>query len=275
MPQKHIVISMIAPAAVAGVLIIAILANQAFASSYSYNSKRGHNDGTFNKSSYACRGHYCKISKSTRNGNVEGSKSVTTGNASQESSNTGNAAQESSNTGNAAQESSNTGNAAQESGNTTSSVPVRPAITLTPTLTTTHHITATNQQLSNNGKLGAIAAKSTTHTVASAANAEGSRLVTPPPPKPVTADTTYRVTAAEVGPGWREVHPGEQCAPGAPLTKPGQRSSGAVDYGKVKYEQLTTKAGQHFCLGGAASNPGANPPPLKHLGVQPMGPGTF
>jgi hypothetical protein len=75
MIQKHIVISMLAPAAITGILIMGILANQALASSSNYDSKRGHND--------ACRGHYCKISKSTRNGNVGGSKSVTTGNAAQ------------------------------------------------------------------------------------------------------------------------------------------------------------------------------------------------
>ena len=86
MVRKHILIAMIAPVALAGILIIAILASQAFASSYGYNSKRGHNDDAFYKSSYKCRGHYCKlqVSKSTRNGNVGGSKSVTTGNAAQE-----------------------------------------------------------------------------------------------------------------------------------------------------------------------------------------------
>jgi hypothetical protein len=51
------------------------------------------------------------------------------------------------------------------------------ATTLTPIqVTTTHHnITATNL---NNGMLGAVAAKSTMHTVTSGANAGGSRLVT-------------------------------------------------------------------------------------------------
>ncbi|MGA9151854.1 MAG: hypothetical protein WBZ36_14850 [Candidatus Nitrosopolaris sp.] len=110
MVQKHIVISMIAPAAVAGILIMAILANQAFASSYSYNYKfRGHNDGTFYKTSYKCHGHYCKISKSTRNGNVGASNSVTTANAAQEAGTTGNAAEKGASNGNAAQEANNAG----------------------------------------------------------------------------------------------------------------------------------------------------------------------
>jgi len=79
---------------------------------------------------------------------------------------------------------------------------------------------------------------------------------------PVTAATTYRVTAAEVGPGWREVHPGEQCAVGGgePL-KPGESATG-VAHGK-SYEQFTTMAGQHFCRGG--SQPSANGPALNSL----------
>jgi pathogenesis-related protein 1 len=103
---------MIAPVTVAGILIMAILANQALAYSsynYSYKSYKGHH------------GNYYKTSKYTRHGNVRASN---TGNVAQGASNTGNGAtsQESSNTGNGrtnsfvlnsptpSQQSSNTGN---------------------------------------------------------------------------------------------------------------------------------------------------------------------
>ena len=50
---------------------------------------------------------------------------------------------------------------------------------------------------------------------------------------PVTPATKYRVTAAEVGPGWRELHSGEKCAVGGgEPPKPGERGIG-VAYGKV------------------------------------------
>ena len=84
MVQKHIIVSMIAPATVAGILIMAILANQAYSSSGSLTSVK------------------CKI---TKHGHTK-CKTKTTGGAS----NTGNMAQESSNTGNGA---TNTGNMAQ------------------------------------------------------------------------------------------------------------------------------------------------------------------
>jgi hypothetical protein len=72
MVQKYIVISMIAPATVAGILIMAILANQAYSSSGSLTSVK------------------CKI---TKHGHTK-CKTKTTGGAS----NTGNMAQPSSNT---------------------------------------------------------------------------------------------------------------------------------------------------------------------------------
>ena len=69
MIQKHNVISMIAPITVVGILIMAILANQALA----YSSYKGHHG-------------YYKTSKYTRHGNVRASN---TGNEAQGTSNTG------------------------------------------------------------------------------------------------------------------------------------------------------------------------------------------
>ncbi|HYA83025.1 MAG TPA: hypothetical protein VEH06_06185 [Candidatus Bathyarchaeia archaeon] len=111
MVQKHIVISMIAPVAIAGILIMAILANQAYSSSGSLTSVK------------------CKI---TKHGHTKcKTKTITPppqqGSTSQQSSNTGNGAtsEQSSNTGNgrtnilvhnpptSSQQSSNAGNAAQ------------------------------------------------------------------------------------------------------------------------------------------------------------------
>ena len=70
---------MIAPITVVGILIMAILANQALA----YSSYKGHHG-------------YYKTSKYTRHGNVRASN---TGNEAQGTSNTGNEAQGTSNTG--------------------------------------------------------------------------------------------------------------------------------------------------------------------------------
>ena len=77
MLQKHIVISMIAPVTVAGILIMAILANQAFAyssSNYSYKSYKGH-------------GNNYKTSKYTKHGNT--AQGASNGNTAQGASNTG------------------------------------------------------------------------------------------------------------------------------------------------------------------------------------------
>jgi hypothetical protein len=80
-------IAMVTPVAVAGILILAVLAtilstNQAFAySSYYKGYYKGHHG-------------YYKSYKYTRHGNIRASKSVTTGNAAQGASNTGNAAEE-------------------------------------------------------------------------------------------------------------------------------------------------------------------------------------
>ena len=145
MVQKHIIVSMIAPVAIAGILIMAILANQAYASSKSESS-----------SSEKC--------KTTKNGNSQGEENCKTaqgentegGKVAQESSNTGKEVKESSNTGKEVKKSSNNGNAAQESSNNGKVAPVQPAITLTPIqahVTTKSHMTATNEQLSKNGKL--------------------------------------------------------------------------------------------------------------------------
>jgi hypothetical protein len=177
MVQKHIIVSMIAPVAMAGILIMAILANQAYASSKSESS-----------SSEKC--------KTTENGNSQGEENCKTaqgentegGKVAQESSNTGKEVKESSNTGNTEgsnnhaqessnkcfnehtkkwepcvvknspqkQESSNTPSSQESSKTEQSSVPVQPAITLTPIqahVTTKSHMTATNEQLSKNGKL--------------------------------------------------------------------------------------------------------------------------
>ena len=79
MIQKHNVISMIAPITVVGILIMAILANQALA----YSSYKGHHG-------------YYKTSKYTRHGNVRASN---TGNEAQGTSNTGTTPQGASNTG--------------------------------------------------------------------------------------------------------------------------------------------------------------------------------
>jgi hypothetical protein len=110
MVQKHIIISMIAPVAIAGILIMAILANQAYSSSGSLTSVK------------------CKI---TKHGHTKcKTKTITPppqGATSQQSSSTGNGAtsQQSSSTGNgrtnvlvhnpptSSQQSSNAGNAAQ------------------------------------------------------------------------------------------------------------------------------------------------------------------
>ena len=76
---------MIAPVTVAGILIMAILANQAFAyssSNYSYKSYKGH-------------GNNYKTSKYTKHGNTQGASN---GNTAQGASN-GNTAQGASNTG--------------------------------------------------------------------------------------------------------------------------------------------------------------------------------
>jgi hypothetical protein len=134
MVQKHIIVSMIAPVAMAGILIMAILANQAYASGKSESS-----------SSEKC--------KTTENGNSQGEENCKT--AQGENTEGGKVAQESSNTGKEVKESSNNGNAAQESSNNGKVAPVQPAITLTPIqahVTTKAHMTATNEQLSNNGK---------------------------------------------------------------------------------------------------------------------------
>jgi hypothetical protein len=105
MVQKHIIISMIAPVAIAGILIMAVLANQAYSSSGSLTSVK------------------CKI---TKHGHTKCKTKTTqgpsnTGNMAQGSSTTGNG-QQSSNTGQtnmlvpnpptSSQQSSNTGNAA-------------------------------------------------------------------------------------------------------------------------------------------------------------------
>ena len=106
MVQKHIVISMITPVAIAGILIMVILANQAFAY---YRSS---------SSSVKCKIYggqtYCKSKH--RHGNFGASN---TGNLPQGASNTGNAAQESSN-GNRAtpQGASNTATTPQGASNT-------------------------------------------------------------------------------------------------------------------------------------------------------------
>jgi hypothetical protein len=99
MVQKHILISMIAPVAITGILILAAIssADQAFAySSYHKTYYKGHH--TYYKNS-----EYTK-----RHGNIPTSN---TGNIAQGVSTTGNGAtsQQSSNTGNAAQGASTTG----------------------------------------------------------------------------------------------------------------------------------------------------------------------
>jgi hypothetical protein len=158
MVQKHIIVSMIAPVAIAGILIMAILANQAYASNKSVISS----------------GEKCKT---TENENSQGEENCKTaqgentqgGKVAQESNNTGislkymsstfslsntrNAEEKANNTGKIAQESSNTGKGDNNTGQTQ---PVRPAITLTPIqahITTKTHMTTNTQQLSNNGIL--------------------------------------------------------------------------------------------------------------------------
>jgi hypothetical protein len=125
MVQKHIIISMIAPVAIAGILIMAILANQAYSSSGSLTSvkckitKHGHTK---------CKTKTTQEASTTGNG-ATSQQSSNTGNAAQEASTTGNGAtsQQSSNTGNAAQEASTTGNGAtsQQSSNTGNAAQVK------------------------------------------------------------------------------------------------------------------------------------------------------
>jgi len=141
---------MIAPVAIAGILIMAILANQAYASSKSESS-----------SSEKC--------KTTENGNSQGEENCKT--AQGENTEGGKEVKESSNTGKEVKESSNNGNAAQESSDNGKVAPVQPAITLTPIqahVTTKSHMTATNEQLSENGVLPklTLAPKPTGPTVA-------------------------------------------------------------------------------------------------------------
>jgi hypothetical protein len=121
MVQKQISISAIA-LAVAGILIMAILANQALAySSYKYKSYKGH--------------HGYKTSKYTRHGNVRASN---TGNVAQESTNTGNVAtSQGGNNGNAAQGASNTGQggpgsqpSSEQGGTSSQASNCKPTITL-------------------------------------------------------------------------------------------------------------------------------------------------
>ena len=55
MVQKHIIVSMIAPVAIAGILIMAILANQAYASSKSESSSSEKCKTTENGAGYPFR----------------------------------------------------------------------------------------------------------------------------------------------------------------------------------------------------------------------------
>jgi uncharacterized protein YkwD len=86
MVQKHIIRSVIAPVVVAGILIMAILAGISSNQAFAYNSYKGHHG-------------YYKSSKYGRHGNIGATKTVTTGNEAQQSSNSGNEAQQSSNSG--------------------------------------------------------------------------------------------------------------------------------------------------------------------------------
>jgi hypothetical protein len=173
MVQKHIIVSMIAFVAISGILIMAILANQAYASSKSESSSSEKCKTTENENSQGEEN--CKTAQGE---NTQGGKV-----AEESSSNNGKVAEEKSNNGKVAEESSNTGKVAQESNNSTktfknfifnwlqSSVPKKPATpnevttttqqlhrpttTLTPIQVTNegHKIETTTQQLSNNGKL--------------------------------------------------------------------------------------------------------------------------
>jgi hypothetical protein len=112
MVQKHIIVSMIAPVAIAGILIMAILANQAYASSKSVSS-----------SSEKC--------KTTENGNSQGEENCKT-------------AQGENTQGKVAQESSKTGQ-------TQPVRPAITLTPIQAHITTNAHMTTTNEQLSKNG----------------------------------------------------------------------------------------------------------------------------
>jgi hypothetical protein len=203
MVQKHIIVSMIAPVAMAGILIMAILANQAYASSKSESSSSEKCKTTENGNSQGEEN--CKTAQGE---NTEGGKVAqesNTGKEVKESSNTGKEVKESSNTGNTEgsnnhaqesskkcfnehtkkwepcvvknspqkQESSNTPSSQESSKTEQSSVP----ITITPqfTIKQNAHMTATNEQLSKNGKL---TEKNPTRTeeIVGAANARAAEL---------------------------------------------------------------------------------------------------
>src|SRR5215469_9047673 len=113
MVQKHIIVSMIAPVALAGILIMGILANQTFAynrsSSSSVKCKTTQSSGkcyTVNK-----LGNF-----GVKTVKMGAAKSGTrTGKVAEESTNNGKVAEESTNNGKVAEESTNNGKVAEES----------------------------------------------------------------------------------------------------------------------------------------------------------------
>jgi hypothetical protein len=124
MVQKPILISMIAPVAITGILILAAIssANQSFAySNYHKTYYKGHH-AYYKNSKYTER--QGNILTSNTENQAQGATNANTatgasntGNTAQGASNTGNTAQGASNTGNTAQGASNTGNTAQGAGN--------------------------------------------------------------------------------------------------------------------------------------------------------------
>jgi hypothetical protein len=126
MVQEIYISSMIAPVAIAGVLILAVLIT------IPSNALMTHSSSEYEKCVKSSKNCFLLNNKSSKTEN---------GATSQESSKTENGA--------TSQESSKTGKVAQESNTGQSSAPVRPAITITPHITTTTH----NQELSKNGIL--------------------------------------------------------------------------------------------------------------------------